>query len=140
MIVRLLTLLCFCFFTQLTFAEMPVEIKSTTPDSVGQRLVFALKESIRSSTSLGISFDQSKPRMQVNIVTLDQNTTDSGYSTAYAMVILWNNPAAPFPFYLTHIVGYCGTSRVRECADNLIAHISEQADSLLKLFQAASNH
>lgn len=139
MIVRLLALLCFCcYFTQLAFAEMPVEINSTTPDTVGQRLVFALKEGVRSSTSLGISFDQSKPRMQVNLVTLDQSTTSPGYSTVYAVVILWNNPAQPFPFYLTQFVGYCGSSRVRECADGLVANVSEQADSVLKLFQAAS--
>jgi len=138
MIVRLLASLCCFLFAQLAFAEMPVEINSTTPDVVGQRLVFALKEGIRSSSSLGISFDQSKPRMQVNVVTLDQSTTSSGYSTVYAVVILWNNPAQPFPLYLTQFVGYCGSNRVRECADGLVANVSEQADGMLKLFQAAS--
>ena len=133
-----LAVICCIFIGKSALAEMPIEIISTTPDVVGQRLVFALKEGIRSSSSLGISFDQSKARMQVNVVTLDQSTSSPGYSTVYAVVILWNNPAQPFPFYLTQYVGYCGSSRVRECADGLVANISEQSDSLLKLFQAAS--
>ena len=76
--------------------------------------------------------------MQVNVVTLDQNTSNPGYSSAYAVVILWNNPDQPFPFYLTQYVGYCGSSRVRECADGLVANISEQADRIIKLLQAAT--
>ena len=119
-------------------AEMPVEVISTTPDMVGQRLVYYLKEGIRSSSSLGISFDQKKVRMQVNVVTLDQSQTYPGYSTVYSVVILWNNPAQPFPFYLNQYVGYCGSDRIHECADGLVANVSEQADDVLRAFRAAS--
>jgi hypothetical protein len=133
-----LAAICCIFIGKSALAEMPVEIISTAPDVVGQRLVFALKEGIRSSSSLGISFDQSKARMQVNVVTLDQSTSSPGYSTVYAVVILWNNPTQAFPLYLTQYVGYCGSSRVRECADGLVANVSEQSDGLLKLFQTPS--
>ncbi|WP_157288443.1 hypothetical protein [Uliginosibacterium gangwonense] len=130
----------FCFgVTQFAIAEMPVEISSTTPDYVGQRLVFALKEEIRRSTSLGITFDRNKPRLQVNIVTLDPNSSMPGYSTSYSMVILWNNPSQPFPFYLTQFVGTCGNSRILECADGLTANVSDQSDNMLKLFQSTKH-
>lgn len=138
MIVRLLaSLCCCCFFTQLAFAEMPVEINSTAPDFVGLRLVYALKEGIRSSNSLGISFDQSKPRMQLNVSTIDRDTTNPGTSTVYSVVILWNNPDKPLPLYLVQLLGQCGSSRVQECADGIVANVSEEADRVFKLFQAA---
>jgi hypothetical protein len=136
-ILRLVVIICF-LIAEAAFAEMPVEVISTTPDTVGQRLVFAMKEGIRTSASLGISFDQTKPRMQVNVVTLDQNSPNPGYSSAYSVVVLWNNPEQVFPFYLTQYVGYCGSSRVRECADGLVANVSEKADEIIKLLQVAT--
>src|SRR5690348_15967835 len=102
-----LTVLCFGFICKPALAVMPVEVQSKTPDMVGQRLVFAFKEGIRSSASLGISFDESTPRMQVSVVTLDQNPSMPGYSTVYSVVILWNNPAQVLPYYLQQYVGYC---------------------------------
>jgi hypothetical protein len=127
-----------CLVCSPALALMQVEVSATTSDTVGQRLVFALKEGIRRSSSLALSFDQSKPRIQVNVVTLDQSTSTPGNSTVYAVVILWNNPAQLFPFYLTQYVGHCGSSRVVECADGLVAGVSEQSDSLLKLFPTLS--
>lgn len=128
-----------CLIGSATLAEakMPVEINNTTPDTVGQRLVYALKEGIRTSSSLDITFDSSKPRLQVKVVTLDTDVKGSGYSTTYSVVILWNNPDNFAPFYLTQYVGYCGTSRVVECANGLVANVSEQSDEILKLFAVA---
>jgi hypothetical protein len=118
-------------------AQMPVEINSTSNDTAGQRLVFSVKEGVRRSSSLVLELDQNKARMQVNIVTLDQDPRNPGYSTVYSVVILFKNPAQPFPFYLTQYVGYCGSSRVRECGDSLVANISEQADEILRAVSSA---
>lgn len=124
-------------FASLAQAQMPVEVNGTTPDPVGQRLVFAVKERIRSSKSLAMSFDSKVARMQVNVVTLDQNREQPGNSSSYAVVVLWNNPADLLPYYLTHFVGYCGSAKVNECADGVVATISEQADELTRLAQEA---
>jgi hypothetical protein len=118
-------------------AQTPVEINNTSKDVVGQRLVFQVKEGIRRSSALAIEFDQSKPRMQVNIVTMDQDARNPGYSTVYSIVVLFQNPAQPFPFYLTQYVGVCGSGRVRECGDGIVANISEQADDLLRAVSGA---
>ena len=120
-------------------AQMQIEVNATAPDQVGQRLVYAVKEGIRTSSSLALTFDQNKPRMQVNVVTLDQSASAPGFSTVYSVVILWNNPGNQiFPYYLMQYAGFCGSSRVKECADSLVANISEQSDSMLKLFNSAS--
>jgi hypothetical protein len=125
---------CLIGFTGAAEAKMPVEIGGTTPDTVGQRLVYALKEGIRTSSSLDLTFASNQPRLQVKVVTLDTDMKGTGYSTTYSAVILWNNPKNIAPFYLTQYVGYCGSSRVVECASGLVANVSEQSDEMLKLF------
>lgn len=130
-----LVAICILLITKTAIAETPVEIISDTPDSAGQRLVFAAKERIRASSSLGIYFDQTVPRMQVRIVTLDQSPSNPGYSTVYSVVFLWNNPKLPFPIYLSQRVGYCGSKRVDECADRLVANIAEESEPMARLDQ-----
>lgn len=119
-------------------AKMPVEVAATTDDSVGRRLVYALKEKIRDSSSLEFSLDDSATRMQARIVTLERDPNNIGSATVYSLVVTWVNPEQPFPFLITQYTGYCGTSRVESCADDLVAEISEQSDQLLKLFIQAA--
>lgn len=125
---------------RLANATMPVEIVQTTADSVGQRLVYYVKEGLRASNSMTLAFDAKTSRMQVEIVTIDQNPANPGYSTAYSFVILWENPNQPFPFYLNQYVGYCGADRVRACADDLVADISQNSDAIIKLLINASKN
>lgn len=125
---------------RLANAAMPVEIIQTTGDTVGQRLVYYVKEGIRASNSMTLAFDEKTPRMQVEIVTIDQNPANPGYSTAYSFVVLWENPNQPFPFYLNQYVGYCGANRVRACADDLVANISQNSDEIIKLLINASKN
>jgi hypothetical protein len=111
-------------------AAVPVEISATTPDMTGSRFVFALKERIRSSKSLELTFDQGKPRFQVQIVTLNPNGGSDSHSTVYSVVITWKSPDAPFPLYITSYVGVVGGANVKDGADGVAAAISEQADSI----------
>ena len=119
-------------------AQMRVQVVSTTDDQVGKRLVYALKEQIRQSTSLQISLDDSELGMQANLVTLEQYPDSPGTATVYSLVLTWNNPEQPFPFMLTQYTGYCGSSRVESCAKTLVAEISDQSDKLMQLFIKAS--
>ena len=117
-------------------AEMPIEVRSKADDLVGQRLVYFLKEGIRTSSSLGLSFDEKKFRLQVNIVTLEQNLQNPGYSTVYSMVITWKIPNQPYPLYMDNWVGYCGTVRVKECAESLLADVSQKADEVIRVLMS----
>ncbi|GAA3720573.1 hypothetical protein GCM10022421_31040 [Oceanisphaera sediminis] len=118
-------------------AEMPVEVIDSGSDSVGNRLIYKIKEKIRSSSSMGLTFDQTKLRMQARISTLDQNTQNPGYSTAYSMVITWSNPDTPLPYYLNHFTGYCGSTRVDSCASDVVAALSKQSDEIIRLLTNA---
>lgn len=120
-------------FPVIANATMPVEIVQTTSDSVGQRLVYYVKEDIRASDSMTLTFNEKIPRLQVQIVTIDENPANPGYSTAYSFVVLWENPKELFPFFLNNYVGYCGADRVRACASDLVANISENSDEIIKL-------
>jgi hypothetical protein len=119
-------------------AQMPVQVESKSPDSVGQQLVYQFKGRAGFSSSLTTAFVQDKPRLQVNFVTMDQHEGLPGTSTLYAVVVLWRHPEEPLPLYLTHSVGYCGSQRIADCAGRLIAHVSEQADHVLRISGAAN--
>lgn len=118
--------------------RMPVEVSATTPDMVGQRFVYFIKQDINSSSTLSLTLNNDL-RMQLLIVTLDQDPLRPGNSTAYSVVLTWMNPKQPFPFYLDQYVGYCGSSRVRECAQDIVANTSNEAEQILRLFKAAAD-
>jgi len=126
-------------FSSLCRASMPVEVEATADDPVGRQLVFRVKEAIRTSSSMELSFDESKARMQVHMVTLDQSRDSPGLSTAYSVVLTWNNPEQPFPFYLNQYTGYCGADRVKSCAEGIVANTSEASDAIIKLLVQAAN-
>lgn len=116
--------------------KMPVEVVATAEDSVGSRLVYFVKEGIQSSSTLELSISP-ELGLRVMIVTLDQDSRNPGYSTAYSFVVTWVNTQQPFPYFLNQYVGYCGSSRVQECAQVLVAHIAENSESVLRLLKAA---
>lgn len=62
---------------------------------------------------------------------------DPGNSTAYSFVITMTVKDQPLPFYLNQYVGYCGTANVQECAHGLVAGISENSESVIRLLKAA---
>lgn len=109
-----------------------VEVVSTSDDSVGQRLVFAIKEGIRASRSMELTVED-RPRIRIDIVTLDPDRGDRGMSTVYSIVWTFDGPTQALPSYLTTSVGTCGASRVRDCADGLVADTDRQIEKLERL-------
>lgn len=116
--------------------KMPVEVLATANDSVGKRLVYFVKEGIQSSATLEPVLNPSIG-IRLLIVTIDQNTNNPGYSTAYSFVVTWVSNEQPFPYYLNQYVGYCGSSRVQECAQELVASTAENSEQVLRLLKAA---
>lgn len=117
-----------------SLAQVPVQVIETSEDPVGQRLTYNIKEEIRESQGLTIAHDLQSQRMQFRIVTLDQNPSLPGNSTVYSAVILWVNPNIALPVFLDQQVGYCGSIRVEECAESLVAVISKQSDQIIAIF------
>ena len=121
------------------FAEqpkMPVEIVATADDQVGKRLIYFVKEGIQSSSMLSLSINPDFG-LKVMAITLDQSQISPGNSTVYSFVITMTVRDQPVPYYLNQYVGYCGTAKVQECAQGLVANIAEDSDQVLRLLKAA---
>ena len=118
-------------------AQVAVQIVHSGYDTVGQRLVFYYKEAIRRSSSFRLVLDDNLG-LRVRVVTLEPAGSGGvGYSTVYSATWTWNNPDQLFDFYLTQVVGTCGSSRVHECAENLLVETNNQLERLQRLFIAA---
>lgn len=121
-----------------TFAQAPVEISSISQDSVGQRLAFVVKERVRSSSSMSLILD-GRPRVHLKLVTLEGNTSNPGDYTVYSAVWVWDSQKLGLPLYLTSSAGYCGTSRIQECAETLVATTYKQWENIVKVLTNASS-
>lgn len=123
--------------TSCAFASTPIIVQATGNDMVGQRLVYYFKEAIRTSASFRLS-QGDEPGIEVRLVTLDPSSGDTGGSTVYSAVWTLANPKKYTEIYLTSVVGTCGTKRVHECAEDLLATTDEQRTGIMKVLSAAS--
>jgi hypothetical protein len=108
-------------------AQIKVAVVDAADDMVGGRLVYAVKEGIRRSSGLVLADRVPDALIQVKIVTLDPDD-NKGIRTIYSVV--WTAQTlneTPVDMYLTNNVGLCGTSRVPECADRLVAQTDVHA-------------
>ncbi|MDD3582155.1 MAG: hypothetical protein PHW74_14205 [Desulfobacca sp.] len=103
-----------------------MEVYHSGDDSVGQRLVYRIKEEIRQSSSLRLT-KSDEPRILVSIVTLEKDELYPGRSTIYSMVI---RAEIDEEYYLNQFVGFCGVKRIKDVAEEIIAEI----DKLEKAF------
>jgi hypothetical protein len=108
-----------------THAQMNVVVEATTKEQVGGRLAFALKERIRASSGYKLVGTLEDALFRLSLVTLDDK---SGYSTTYSIVFSAWQPQTGTWTYLHNIVGTCGTSRLSECADGLVADADQVAE------------
>jgi hypothetical protein len=116
-------LLLSCFLCTAVWSAEPsisVKLDVNADDSVGQRLVYRIKEGFRRSSRFNL-VEQHRFGLQLSIVTLEGYKDSPGSATVYSVVWAWNNSEQPFPFFLTSSVGRCGSKRVQECAEDLIA-------------------
>lgn len=111
--------------------DMPVRVSLSGVDRLGKQLSYKLKDKIEKSSSLHTSYDD-EMLIEVSLVTLDVDDDDPGRYTTYSASWLWSNPQLAYPFYLTTIVGTCGSNRIESCADNLVAETHSQAEKIFK--------
>ena len=121
-----------CLLAGTAQAGMPVEIEANAQDMAGSRLVYAIKERLRASSTMEQTFVQSKMRLKLNIVTMDRGLESTGLATIYSAAIVLSIPDQT-DMFLTHYVGDCGINRLAGCADYIIAGMDAQLDSLKKI-------
>ena len=107
------------------FAQMSIFVEDTALDTVGSRLAFAVKERIRTTSGFKLVTARADAAFRLSLVTLDDKT---GYSTVYSVVFTAWQPQTNTWTYLNNIVGTCGTSRIAECADGLVADADKAAE------------
>ena len=118
-------------------AQVQVEVIATAPDTVGRNLVFQVREKVARSSTIRAFTANSGPRLRLSVVTMDPDD-DKSFSTIYSAVLTWHNGTDRFPLYLTNYVGTCGSNRVSDCADSLVAAAGEQADFISRAIRAAT--
>jgi hypothetical protein len=101
-----------------------VAVVDTVPegDGVGRQLVYHVKEGLRASRSMVlVPLDESE--VQVRILTLDPEagSQSANHMTVYAAVWTYYGSPKLTPYYYTSIVGECGSARVGQVADELVA-------------------
>lgn len=132
------TLLGVACFSSSAFAQTKVALISTAPDSIGVRLVYALKEGIRKSAGMQLVDSSEDALITVRIVTIDPDDSSTQNRTIYSVV--WTARTfhqTPVDMYLTNSVGTCGTNRVSQCADGLAAYTDAQATTVKGWLKAA---
>jgi hypothetical protein len=118
-------------------AQIPVHVVGSGQDPVGQRLVYFYKEALRGSSTFTVALEEGAG-FRVSIVTLDpeQREATRGFWTVYSVTWTLTNPEQPFPYHLHQMVGTCGASRIRECADSLLVITNDQAERVARLIRA----
>jgi hypothetical protein len=114
-----------------------IAVNHSGDDLVGQRLIFAIRETIRSSHGYQI---ESSPRAayRINIVTMDPESGSSknGLSAIAAVTIVKKNtttfnprdPQTWYPIYLTTSVVSVGSKRVDEISKSIVAMLESEIE------------
>jgi len=119
--------------------KFPIEVSHSGTDIVGERLAFAVKERIRKSESMRLTYEK-EMRATIILVTLDQYNDSPGNSSCYSFVQCLDFPGQPFGYYITSSVGYCGSSRVDEVAERLVAIADKEIGAILSALKQSQNN
>ena len=111
-------------------AQMPVFIESAAQDTVGSRLAYAIREKVRQSSGFALVTTTDGALFRIGLVTLDPNANAStaGYSTIYSVVLTAWRPQTKTWTYINKFVGNCGSARVNECAESVMAEADKASD------------
>ena len=107
-------------------------------DTVGQRLAFKIREGLNQSTSMVAVDSYNDSVVRVSLVCLSPDIQDRGSVSKYSyQITLWNFKGY-YDFALTHGVGTCGSQRVAECAEGIVAAIDSAVSELRVRLQEGS--
>jgi hypothetical protein len=112
---------------------MPIYIDSTSNDSVGQTLSYAIRERVRRSASMALAAQDRDAKIVLRIVTIDpdQGANSAQNMTVYsATITMWSAHNFPLEVYLNSRVGLCGAQRIEQCALRITAQLDEEVTQL----------
>jgi hypothetical protein len=99
-----------------------IYVYSASEDAVGEKLVYYFKEELRNSKGITLG-TASDSVFFISVITMDhdEDKLRTVYSIVWAVSTLTIN-AQLTKSVLDHIVGVCGTNRVKNCAESIVAH------------------
>lgn len=111
--------------------QTAVWVSADTPDSVGSRLIYALRENLQASSDLRLVDLQKDSFIQIQIVTLNPGNNSYQAETVYSAVITVTQLSNPsVHIYWDNLVGVCGAQRTHGCADSLAATVDKDATTI----------
>lgn len=99
-------------------------------DNVGSRLAYSIKEGIRRSSGMQLVDQAERSFWGLSLVTLDPDQ-QTAQRTVYSLVWTMRLPGGTRS-YVTHKVGICGSTRVAECADQIVAETDRKASDFAR--------
>jgi hypothetical protein len=108
-----------------TQRKVPVEVRHSGKDSLGQRYAFEVKEAIRASQGMRL-VTESDPgaRIVAKFVTLEASEDRPGISTMISTTYVFDSQwVALFGFHITSTVEVCGYLRISECVRSTLTDI-----------------
>jgi len=121
--------------------RVPVQLRHSGDDQVGQRLAFELREVLRSANGMRlVTPSEADPRIVANLVTLDNSSANRGISTAASFALSLDSIEYPVNgFFLSSFVLTCGSNRVSDCARDIAANIDNQIEWLRREWPTLAN-
>jgi len=108
-----------------TQRKIPVEVKHSGKDSLGQRYAFEVKEAIRASQGMRL-VTESDPgaRIVAKLVTLETNEDRPGNSTTISITYVFDSDWVPLAgYHITSSVEFCGSLKISECVRSTLADV-----------------
>ena len=109
-----------------------VEVVEKSSDTVGRRLVYHVKESIRNSSAMQLTA-MNVPRVRIRINTMPKYDDNPNIATMYSVIWLFDAPELSLPYYISSTLGYCGTDVVVESAEDVVANTDALLSSINKM-------
>jgi hypothetical protein len=128
-----LTLALVLWLAPYASAQVAIEVLSSSDDPVGQRLIFAYKDSLLRSATFKPVMVTPTVGMVVYIVTMELASDAKDRATIYGITWTWHDPSRGIGnFYLAHTIGTCGVNRISYCAEGLVADTNTQFEKVYK--------
>lgn len=135
--VLLTSILPLVFLFAKEIEPMPVEVVDLSDDMVGERLVYYVKEGIRESNAFRLT-NSDESRVKLIISTMDRFQDTPNISSQYCVVWVFvgaSNSDFPWPIYLNHTIGYCGSDVVKTSAEGIVASTDRLISEIQKYWQ-----
>lgn len=136
LIIASLVLFTFPTYAQPDNERISIFVQSTCEkDNVGQRMIYRVREGLRSSKRLNDQPEYIKSVIQLRITCLSPDSNSSGVVSKYSYVITALNSDGDYDYHITSGVGECGSKAVLSCAESLVARTDSAFDNLLSTYK-----